>query len=86
MTSKHYGWQKRWRFDIQAGTGSHDSGLHVQFILHPGRRADARITDPNNVKPALLAKHGGHNLPAMLARLTREALQLRAAALEKAAA
>lgn len=85
MTSKNYGWQKRWQLDLAANTATHESRIVVQFTPGPGGQVQAAMTDPEGVTPALLAHHGGHNLPLRLARLTREALQMRAAALEKAA-
>lgn len=81
MTSKHFKWQLRWRLDLGTDTASHDTGLQVRFTPRPGGGAVAEILDPDNVTPALQAKHGGHNMPPMLARLQREALQLRAEAL-----
>ena len=85
MTSKRYKWQAKWRLDPAADTATHESALVVQFTGGLDGNMQAMMFDPQGVMPALLAHHGGHNLPLRLARLKREALQLRAAALEKAA-
>ena len=67
MTSKKYGWQKRWAVDHTAGTAQHDTGLMVRMM--------GGQVSPNNaqqVETALSAKHG-HNAPEMVRRLLKEA-------------
>ena len=75
MTSKHYKWQARWRVDRAAGVATHESGLIVRAA--PG--APPRADNAAEIVAALAPKHGGHNAPAMVARLEREARQLLAA-------
>lgn len=83
MTSKHFGWHRRWQLDLAAGRATHDTGLIATYSTHTRGHPVATLSDPNNVTPALQAKHGGHNLPQMLARLQREALDLRAFAIQR---
>lgn len=75
MVSKHYKWQLEWAVDLEASTAAHSSGLVVQFTPAddtPGAH-DGRAVNIEQISSALLAKHGGHNVPQMLARLMREA-------------
>ncbi len=80
MTSKHYKWQTRWRHDTAAGAWVHECGLRVRCA--PGGQPQA-LNAPETLA-ALLPVHGGHNAPAMLARLQREAQQLAAQPLARA--
>jgi len=75
MTGKHYGWQKRWRLDLEASTATHDTGLVVDISAGIGQAVNLE-----DLRAALTAKHGGHNVPPMVARLVREAERLSAAA------
>ena len=67
MTSKKYGWQKRWQINQAAGTGLHETGLQVVLV---GGQPTARNAD--DVQAALSVKHG-HNAPEMVRRLMKEA-------------
>lgn len=73
MTSKHYRWQRRWRVDLVERTATHESGFVVAFA--PGRAGEALPVNAEAIAAALAPKHGPHNVPAMLARLEREACQ-----------
>jgi hypothetical protein len=66
--SKHYRWQTRWT--ISAGRATHESGVIVDL-------QSGRIVSGAEVLEALRAKHG-HNLPAVLDRMQREAAALAA--------
>lgn len=66
MTSKHYGWQKRWTIDRQAGRAQHDTGLTV--IVTGG---DPRAINALQVQQQLSVNHG-HNAPEMVRRLMKE--------------
>lgn len=79
MTSKHYLWQKRWRLDLAAGTAVHDTGLQVRLV-HTDRGPGAEALNADATVQALAPKHG-HNAPAMIQRMLREARQLHAEAL-----
>jgi hypothetical protein len=79
MTSKHYGWQKRWRLDLTAGTAEHDSGLQVR-IVQTLRGPSAVALNADAIVQALAVKHG-HNAPQMIERMLREAGRLHAEAL-----
>ncbi len=75
MTGKHYRWQARWQVDTAACEARHDSGLVMRFA-RAGDDAHAWNGEPVNADEtlrALLARHGPHNAPQMLARLAREA-------------
>lgn len=75
MVSKHYKWQLEWAVNLEASTATHSSGLVVQFTPAsdtPGAH-DGRAINVEEVSGELLAKHGPHNVPQMLARLMREA-------------
>lgn len=67
MTSKKYGWQKRWQVDIDGGLAQHDTGLQVSMI-----RGELRAGNAQQVQTALAVKHG-HNAPEMVRRLLKEA-------------
>lgn len=67
MTSKRYGWQKRWTVDQAAGTAHHDTGLQVRLS---GGQVSAN--NANQVQESLAIKHG-HNAPEMVRRLLKEA-------------
>lgn len=76
MTSKHHKWQTRWLVDLAAAQATHDSGLVVEFKpAHgpPEVEFDGRPLNTDQVLPALMEKHGQHNVGPMLARLLREA-------------
>jgi len=77
MTGKHYGWQKRWTIDAVALTATHDSGLVVRITGTPPR---AEAVNLEELRPALTAKHGPHNVPPMVGRWLREAEKLHGAA------
>lgn len=79
MTSKHYRWQTRWRVDLAASTAVHESGLQVRLVQTP-RGPGAEALNAEATVQALAGKHG-HNAPAMVARMLREARQLHAEAL-----
>lgn len=73
MSSKRYRWQKRWVLQPESAAATHTpTGLQVDF----GTGGQARAVNSAAVLPALLAQHGPHNAPQMLARLQREAAQL----------
>ncbi|MCV2349297.1 hypothetical protein [Paucibacter sp. Y2R2-4] len=78
MTSKHYGWQKRWRVDLAARQAVHESGLIVEYTQDPADPAawDGELLPDPAVHAALIAKHGPHNIGPMMARLMREAGQI----------
>ena len=67
MTSKKYGWQKRWQVDRMAGKAEHDTGLKIAIV---GGQPQAINAD--DVQAALSVKHG-HNAPEMVRRLLKEA-------------
>lgn len=67
MTSKKYGWQKRWTVDSAAGTAHHDTGLQVA-----GVGGQVRANNAQQVQQVLAEKHG-HNAPQMVQRLLKEA-------------
>ena len=66
--SKHYRWQARWTMAGQIAR--HDSGVTIDT-------RDGRMIDSDAAIAALQAKHG-HNLPAVLDRMQREARALAA--------
>lgn len=68
-TSRHYRWQTRWT--ISAGRATHETGVIVDL-------RSGQIISGAEVLDALRAKHGGHNLPAVLDRMQREAAALAA--------
>lgn len=74
MTSKHYGWQRRWAVDHAAGTYTHECGLAVQFDGPADTRG--RALNAPQVQAALAVKNG-HNAAAMIQRMLREAAELR---------
>jgi hypothetical protein len=67
MTSKHYGWQRRWAIDRAAGTGRHECGLAVRYS------AGRIVADNQAATIAELSVKHGHNAAAMVARMLREA-------------
>ena len=67
MTSKKYGWQKRWTINQETGQAHHDTGLTVNFLGGQPRPINAQ-----QVERELSVKHG-HNAPTMVARLVKEA-------------
>lgn len=67
MTSKKYGWQKRWQVDRAAGTAQHETGLHVAAA-----GGQVRANNAQQVQTVLAEKHG-HNAPEMVQRLLKEA-------------
>jgi len=67
MTSKKYGWQKRWQVDTATRTAHHDTGLHVAAL-----GGNVSANNAAQVQQALTAKHG-HNAPEMVRRLLKEA-------------
>lgn len=67
MTSKKYGWQKRWTVDRGAGTAQHDTGLQVALLGD-----QVRANNAQQVQTVLAEKHG-HNAPEMVQRLLKEA-------------
>lgn len=67
MTSKKYGWQKRWQVDRLAGTAHHDTGLQVAIV-----GGEPNANNAQQVQDALAVKHG-HNAPEMVRRLLKEA-------------
>ena len=67
MTSKKYGWQKRWQVDRAAGTAHHDTGLQVAAA-----GGQVRANNAQQVQTVLAEKHG-HNAPEMVQRLLKEA-------------
>lgn len=74
MKSRHHGWQKRWSIDQAAGTLTHECGLQVRFI-GPNDMQGMAI-NYREVIQALAVKNG-HNASAMVARMLREASELR---------
>lgn len=68
MTSKHYGWQKRWTVNHAAGSARHEHGLVVLQDM-AGRR---QVIGAETVAESLRPKHG-HNADAMVQRLIKEA-------------
>ena len=76
MPSRHHRWQTRWRVDPATHQAQHDSGLVVFFDCPP--RAGAPPGRPVNAAEVAseLAVVHGHNVPAMLARLLREAQRI----------
>jgi len=74
MKSRHHGWQRRWTIDLAAGTYVHESGLQVQFYGSDDTRG--RSNNAARVQEALAVKNG-HNAAAMVARMLREASELR---------
>lgn len=74
MKSKHFGWQKRWTIDQAADTYVHECGLLVQF--HGADDTQGRANNADQVQAALAVKNG-HNAAAMIARMLREAAELR---------
>ena len=74
MKSKHHGWQKRWAIDQAAGTFTHACGLQVQFDGPDDTRG--RADNAAQLQAALAVKNG-HNAAAMVARMLREAADLR---------
>lgn len=77
MTGKHYQFHKRWSVDPAASTATHETGLVVRFALatdgEGGWSGEFVQPGANEVLRELVAKHGGHNAPQMMARLAREA-------------
>ena len=77
MSGRHNNWHKRWVVDLGASTATHDTGLVVRFALatddEGGRSGEFDQPGADEVLSALVAKHGGHNAPKMIARLAREA-------------
>ena len=71
MTAKHHNWQDRWQVDRVDGTATHETGLRVRLTDGAGVALNA-----TEVEAALVPKHGAHNAPAMVARLTREGAQM----------
>ncbi len=71
MASKHFRWQERWQFDRADGTATHETGLHVELSDGVGVATNAA-----EVEGMLIPKHGAHNAPAMVSRLTREGAQM----------
>lgn len=70
--STRHRWQARWHLADGPPRAVHDSGLTVNLAAGPGGIAGS--IDPAQPAVAeLAAKHGPHNMPAMLARLAREA-------------
>lgn len=69
MTSRRYGWQKRWQ--LGEGEARHDTGLVVRLV--DGLAVAVNATE---IIAALTPKHGAGNAPLMVARLEREAAQL----------
>lgn len=70
MASKHYGWQKKWTVNQQAGSATHESGLIVRYV-------SGRIVADNAPQTIeALAVKNGHNAASMVARMQREALAL----------
>lgn len=74
MKSKHHGWQRRWAIDQAAGTYRHECGLQVRYIGHNDMQGAA--INAREVTQALAVKNG-HNAEAMVARMLREASELR---------
>lgn len=74
MKSKHHGWQKRWTIDLAAGTYTHECGLLVQF--QGADDIQGRANNAAQVQQQLAVKNG-HNALAMVARMLREARELR---------
>lgn len=69
MSSKHYGWHKRWQVDLATGLCTHDTGLRVQISAGG---AGAQALNWPEIERALAVKHG-HNTAAMGRRLLDEA-------------
>ncbi len=67
MTSKKYGWQKRWHVDRAAGTAHHDTGLQVAMA-----GGQPHANNAMQVQTVLAEKHG-HNAAEMVQRLLKEA-------------
>ncbi len=67
MTSKKYGWQKRWQVDRAAGTAQHETGLQVAVA-----GGQVLANNAQQVQTVLAEKHG-HNAPEMVQRLLKEA-------------
>jgi hypothetical protein len=77
MTGKHYAWHKRWAVDLATRTATHETGLVARFSEASDDLGgwSGELVQPaaNAVLRDLVAKHGGHNAPKMIARLAREA-------------
>lgn len=71
MTTQHRKWQSHWHVDEAGGLATHDSGLRVKLMDGVGLALNAA-----EVEAALTPKHGTHNAPSMVARLTREGAQM----------
>lgn len=71
MTSKKYGWHKRWTIDKATGQARHDTGLTVNFL-----GGEPRAINAQQVEQQLSVKHG-HNAPTMVSRLMKEARLLK---------
>ena len=69
MTSKKYGWQKRWQVHGD-GTARHETGLMVRM-----NGGQATANNSQQVQAALAVKHG-HNAAEMIRRLLKEANML----------
>lgn len=77
--STRHRWQARWHLADGPPRAVHDSGLTVYLAAGPDGIAGS--IDPAQLAVTELAvKHGPHNLPQMLGRLTREAEALARAA------
>ena len=74
MTSKHYAWQARWRFDPSTGQATHDSGL----VVSVGPGVSIVAMNAPEIERALAVKNGPHNAPLMIRRLLKEARELAA--------
>lgn len=71
MTSKHYGWHKRWTLAPDRLSAEHATGLRVRYVAGQAHAENMAIT-----QLVLIEQHGGHNAPAMAGRLMREAQML----------
>ena len=75
MSVDKHRWQLRWTIDHAAGTYTHkECGLLVQF--HGADDIRGRADNAAEVTQALAVKNG-HNAAAMVARMLREAAELR---------
>jgi hypothetical protein len=74
--SPRYRWQTRWTIDAAEHQARHESGLIVEFDRAPGLPLPhGRASNGPAIEAALAEKHG-HNAPAMVQRMVREARQL----------